>query len=172
MEQAVQKTPHNKRARDEALISWSVQEEHSGEKSTDWFWALGILAISAASAAFILRNVLFGILILIASFLLALYVIKKPQTIRYALTKRGIRINEELYPYQTLESYWIHLDAHNPEDNPLLLVKSKEFFAPLLSIPLAEEVRPEDVADILNDLLELEEHDPPMAHRLLELFGF
>lgn len=156
----------------ENLLSWSVREREAGAKNTDWFWALGILALSAAVAAFILHNVLFGILILLGAFLLALYVVKKPRTVKFALTRRGVLVDDELFPYQTLESYWVHINPHNPEDEPMLLIKEKAFFAPLIVIPIADDVAPEDISEILGELLELEELSPPMAHRILELFGF
>jgi hypothetical protein len=164
--------PSQKKQINDTLLTWRVREREVGKKNADWFWALGILALSAAVAAFILRNVLFGILILLGSFLLALYVVKKPRTITYALTRRGVVIDDELFPYQTLASYWIHIDPHSPENEPMLLIKEKAFFAPLIIIPIAEDISPEDISEILGELLELEEISPPMAHRILELFGF
>ena len=56
---------------DEDLFSWQTKEYVYQHKSADWYWALGIITVSFAAAAFILNNRLFGILILIELFKLA-----------------------------------------------------------------------------------------------------
>lgn len=158
--------------RDEAILSWRAKEYEAEEKSTDWFWALGVLAISAAAASFILHNVLFGVFILISAFLLALFVVRKPRAVLFALTRKGVLIDQALYPYASLESYWIYVHPNEDEDHPILLLKSQGFFTPLISIPIPHNIAPERVDEILGDILDLEEHSPPIAQRVFEFFGF
>lgn len=157
---------------DEAILSWRAKEYETEEKSTDWFWALGVLAISAAAASFILNNVLFGVFILLAAFLLAMFVVRRPRMVLFALTRKGVLIEDTLYPYSTFESYWIHVNPEEDDDYPILLLKSKNFFMPLISIPIPHSIAPERIDEILGDILEPEEQNPPLAQKIFEFFGF
>ena len=40
-------------------ISWEAPEHRHTDKSSDWYWALGIIAIAAAAAALVFGNTLF-----------------------------------------------------------------------------------------------------------------
>lgn len=149
-------------------IEWEALEHHHGPKSNDWFWVLGIIALSGAIAAVLFNNFLLAIVVLIAGSVMSILAIRPPKTIRYALTQRGIKIDNFFYPYTTLESYYIeehHIVGHQ------LLIKSQKMVMPLLILPLPEE----DVDGIENILAERlpEEHlEEPLVNQILEFFGF
>ena len=50
------------------LISWEVPAYEHRPKTSDWYWALGIIAVSGSVAAFFLGNFLFGVLILVVAY--------------------------------------------------------------------------------------------------------
>ena len=60
-------------------IAWQTFEYQNRARSSDWFWVVGIIAISAAAAAILFKNFLFGILIIIATFTLMLQAARKPR---------------------------------------------------------------------------------------------
>lgn len=149
-------------------VTWEAPEHHHVEKSSDWFWALGLIAIAGAVTAFVLGNVLFGVVILLGSITMVVFTLHEPRVMPFAVTTRGVRINNELYPYSTLESYYI--DEDNPE-GPQLLVKSERTFMPLLILPIPEEYV-DDIEDLLAPRLPEEHLEEPFSHKLLEFFGF
>lgn len=149
-------------------ITWEAPEHRHIEKSNDWYWALGIVAVAGACAAFILGNVLFGIVIILGTGTMILYADKTPRIIPFAVTMRGIRIDDALHPYSSLESYYI--DEECPE-GPQLLAKSKKTFAPILVIPIPEE-QVDNIDDLIAVQLPSEEIEEPISERLLEMFGF
>ena len=149
-------------------ITWEAPEHHHVEKSSDWFWVVGIIAISAATAAFFFGNFLFAVLILVAAVSLSLVSLRKPRIIAYSVTTRGIRIGEDIYTYPTLTSF--HIDTIN-YPTPHLLVKSKKMYMPLLLMPIPEEYI-DEIQDILEVRLPEEELEEPLAHILLEAIGF
>jgi hypothetical protein len=149
-------------------IRWGGHEYSYSEKSVDWYWAVGIVALSGAVAAILLGNFLFGILILIGAFTLSLFAARKPNTVTFEINRRGILIDKKLFPYNTLDSFWIHEDTHHAT----LLVRSQKAMMPLIMIPLSEPVDAEIVHLSLSRFLEEEEHDMPISHRLVEYFGF
>lgn len=149
-------------------ITWEAPEHHHVEKGNDWYWVVGIIAISAAAAAFFLGNFLFAILILIAAVSLTLVSLRTPRIIPFSVSTRGIRIDDAIYTYPTLVSY--HIDVMNyPE--PQLLIKAKKLYMPLLVMPLPEEYL-DEIEDMLQAKLPEEELEEPFLYVLLEFFGF
>ena len=40
------------------LIEWDAPEHHYVEKTADWYWAVGIITLTAAALAFIFGNII------------------------------------------------------------------------------------------------------------------
>jgi len=154
---------------DEArAVTWEAPEHRHIEKTTDWYWALGIVAIAGALASIMFNNILFGVVILLGAATMVLVARRHPKMLAYEVSARGIRIGEELHPFTSLEAYAIHEDL--PE-GPQLIVKSKHMFTQLLILPLPEEYV-DDIESILSIRISEEPLVEPLSHRLLELFGF
>lgn len=149
-------------------VYWEAPEHTHIEKKPDWFWLLGIVAVTAAVVAIIFNNVLFAIVIVLGAVTMGLVGNKKPLIIPYEVSTRGVRIDSTLYPYATLQSFY--LDENNIVD-PQLILKSKKLFVPLLIVPI-----PEEHADLIDGMLAErlpEEHlEEPFSNRLLEFLGF
>ena len=149
-------------------VTWEAPEHHHFEKTSDWFWALGIVALCGAIAAFFFGNFLFAILILVGGAAMALAAAKRPSIIPFLVGTRGIRVGDKLYPYSTLEAYFI--DEENP-NGPQLLLRSKRLYMPLIIMPIPEEYV-HDIEDLLLSRLPEEELEEPLANKILEIFGF
>lgn len=150
-------------------ITWEALEHVHVEKTPDWYWALGLIAVAGAVGALLYNNILFAVLILIAAFVLALLAARQPDVFRFATTQRGVRIDDELYPYNTIESFTI--EELSPNHTPKLLLKPKKIFAPLIVIPI-EGVEADEVHDFLLDFLPEGEHTEPLTNHVMEWLGF
>jgi len=149
-------------------IAWEAPEHRHIEKTGDWYWALGIVAVAASGVSIMLHNVLFGIVILLGASTMVVFAHRKPNMMSFEVSVRGIRVGNTLYPFGTLEAFSI--DEESPF-GPQLLVRSKHLFMPLIIFPVPEEYL-DEIEGILAPKL-LEEHlEEPIAHRLLEFFGF
>ena len=151
----------------QSLIAWDAPEHIHTEKNNDWYWAVGIITITSTVLAFIFGNIIFGIFIIIASFALVTHAAKEPRTIHYEINDRGVMVDKTLFPFLSLESFWI--DAH--EIPSKILLKSHKIFMPYITIYI-EEVDPEKVRDILLNYIAETEHQEPLTQKLLEKFGF
>lgn len=149
-------------------ISWEAPEFHYTEKKSDWYFALGIIVVACAVGALLLGNSLFALLSLVAGLALALAAGKRPAIVPFAVTVRGIRAGDGLYPFGTLNSY--HIDEEDPR-GPQLLVHAKGKFTSLLVIPIPEEYI-DDIEDIMKTRLPAEHLEEPLFMKILELFGF
>ena len=154
---------------EQSLLEWSAYEHKHIRKSSDWFWVFGIITITGAVISIIFNNILLAIVILTGAFVIALNVAKKPNTINFKINKRGVIIDNKLYLYNSLESFWV-------EDNeeygaPKLLIKSKKMFATHIIIPI-KQVSPSEVRDYLIKYLDEEEDSEPLSQKIVEFFGF
>ncbi|MFA6177715.1 MAG: hypothetical protein WC694_02370 [Candidatus Paceibacterota bacterium] len=157
---------------DEKLI-WSALEYEEKYRTSDWFWALGVIVVTSSIASIIFENYFFAALIILSGILLGFFAIKKPDTVTYELNKKGLIIRHRLYPYENIKSFWIQIGEH-PETNikPILFIHSERAFMPILAIPINETIV-EDIHSIMlsRDIAEVEmkEH---ASEKIMEALGF
>ena len=149
-------------------IFWSAQEYEQPKKSSDWFWGLGILTLALAIASLLLKNLLFAIFIVLAGFAAALYGARKPRTIKFSVTARGIQIADRFYPYESLRSFWLRYDPPRKKE---LEIISKKLFMPRFVLPLGD-ADPNEVRSVLERVLKEEEVEESLAEIVAERLGF
>ena len=148
-------------------VTWEGPEHYHQEKSSDWFWVLGIIAIAGFVASLIAQNVLFGVVILLAATTLFIFGHQKPREIQFEVSVRGVKVDDTLYPYATLESYY--LDEENRID-PQLIIKSQKMFMPLIIIPIPVAYI-DEIEELVGARLPEEFMEEPLSHQILEFFG-
>lgn len=149
-------------------IVWTAQEHSHTEKTTDWFWALGIVAVSSAVVAVLFKNILFGVLILVGASTMALLAARESRERTFALTPRGIMIDDQLFPYKMLVSFWIQ---DRETDHPVLIIDAQRFMVPHI-ISTLENADAEQIQAYLEKYLPEIETVEPLGQRILEKFGF
>jgi hypothetical protein len=154
-------------AKETFRIEWDAHEYEHKERSSDWYWAVGIVATSGAIAFIIFGNVIFGVLLLLCIFSLTLHINKAPDTTHVVIDEQGIRHKNVLYPYPTLRSFWVD-DEHS---HPKIIVRSKKTFMPLILIPLGE-MDGDRIRSTLQKNIPQEFLTISFVERLLEYFGF
>lgn len=149
-------------------ISWKALEYKKKEKTADWYWAVIIIAISMTAISFILHNILFGIILIIATIIVFIFSTRDPEMIEISIDKRGVIVNKEKYPFATLEAFWMDISE---DDNHKILFRSKKIFMPLIAIPL-EEYHHMDIRDLLLEFLPEKEMHEPLSQKIMEKLGF
>ncbi len=148
-------------------ITWKTFEHIHTEKTSDWYWIVGIITISLAIISILLNNIIFAILIVVASFTLSLFASKKPSVVDVTLSNAGIAVGQIFYQYSDLVSYWVETrDAH-----PRLIIKSSKVFMPFISV-LLDDADPDKVNEYLKERLRNEENIEPFFEKLLIYLGF
>jgi len=151
----------------EDSLKWQAPEYNHYERSTDWFWAVGIITVCIVALAFFFGNALFGVLILLSAIILVSFVFRVPQDIEYTINARGITVGKVLHPYLTLEAYWLETRTGEPK----LILKSKKALQPFIIIPVHEESA-DEIAAVLRQFLEEKELQEPVSHKVMEYLGF
>jgi hypothetical protein len=150
-------------------LKWQAHEYDHFERTSDWYWAVGIITLSIITLAILFNDFLFAVVIIIGVFCLMLYVHRKPKVVEYEINKKGIRSNKTLYIYGSIESFWV--DSHIEHHAPKLILKSAKVIMPYIVIPI-EGISPELIHTYLIEFLPEEEHHEPIPHRVMEYLGF
>lgn len=148
-------------------LRWSAYEHEHIERGSDWYWALGVGAVSIAITAIILHDVLFGVLVILAAVTLGLLAQSPPDLSHFEISERGIRINDGMHHWDHVISFWVEEDH---DDRPLLLVDTTKFMSPNLIIPI-EGVDPSAVRGFLKEHAKEVHMKEPLAHKILEFLG-
>ncbi len=151
-----------------ASVTWEAPEHMHDPKETDWYWVLGIVTLALVVAAVLLGNTLFGLLVLIGGVVVGIAASRPPKLVQYAITTRGIRIDTNIYPYSTLEAFYIDEEGLNA---PQLLVRSVKMFMPLLILPIPPEYI-DEIEEMVASRIPEEYMEEPLASRVLDILGF
>ena len=148
-------------------LEWSALEYEEKERSTDWFWALGIIIVASSLASIIYSNYFFAVLLVLAGILLGHFAIRKPDLVFYELNEKGLKIRNRLYLFENIKSFWVQL-----EPKPILFVGSERAFMPVISIPiennLAEKIQAVMISQNIAEV-EMKEH---LSEKIMEFLGF
>lgn len=153
----------------QTIFSWDAYEYKDRQIKTDWFWALGIIALAGSIASFIYGNFLFGVFIIFASIAIVFFGTIKPKLIRYEITSNGIVYEKVFYPYDHLHAFWFD---EIELDNKKLLLKSERVFVPILALPYDSQETADRIHELLSQILPEEPLQEPWGHLIMERLGF
>lgn len=151
----------------EEEMRWHAPEFITYEKGPDWYWAVGVISVTLAVAAIVFGNILFALVILIGAVALSMQASRDPEIREFSIDRQGVQIDDTLYPYSSLVSFWVE---NNPHEQKLLL-QSEKVWMPYIVAPIAE-VDPEEVRNFLIQYLPEEEHQEPLSQKIMEYLGF
>lgn len=150
-------------------ISWQHQEHHHKEKSVDWFWTVGIVALGGVILSIYFKNFLFALIIILFVSTSFALIKRPPKILPFELSRKGVRAGSVLYPYSLLESFWV-IDE---EIDDRIMFRSKKPLSPIIIIPYdSAEIDPELLRDYLLDYLDEEQLEEPLYQIVMEWFGF
>lgn len=130
------------------LINFSTEEHTHYHRGNDFYWGLGFIAITAAVLAFIFKDGLFGVLILIGSAMYGYSSWKKPRSIDVVITDKDITIGDDLYLIKNIESF--HVVDLKREKELVLCVRRN--YEPIVSVCVPDEIAM-SVRDVLNSMI-------------------
>lgn len=148
-------------------LLWSGYEHEHIEREDEWYWGLGIIAISLALVSVIFGDALFALVIIMAAVTLALISRHPPALTEFELSEKGVRVAHRLHRYREIVRFWV--DDEDPA-HPVLLLHTNKPLTAMISIPITE-VDPKAVRAYLKEHVEEVMIQEPIAHRILEFFG-
>lgn len=149
------------------VYEWHAKEYSSEEKSGDWFWALGIVALALIIVSVLFGNILLALVVLAAAIAVALQAARRPRIHRFAIVDIGILVDNHLFRYDDMLHFSVleYIDESLP---PALSIKTKHFLAPHLLIPIVDH-DPIEIYEYMTQHLEEGKHDESPIDRLIEM---
>lgn len=148
-------------------IHWRVLTHEHKERTIDWYWTLGTLAVVGAAISLWFSNLLFGIILILAASSIGILVARGPREHSVLVDERGVSVDGTLYPYKTIKSFWVEEE----KEKPRLIVATMGLVAPQIVVPLIERSRANEVRTLMKKFATEEEQGAHFGERLAELFG-
>lgn len=149
-------------------FTWQGTEHEHMEKTVDWYWGLGIVIVTGIIISIVSKNYLFAVLLVLGGSLLAKYANDVPHPVTVEISQRGIKLNDDLYTYETIVSFWMYQDAK--QKNQLLIVTGRKIL-PQRIVTLPAEIPVIAIREYLMDFIEEKESKPSTIDILAESFG-
>lgn len=146
------KVPISKKSK--THLEWKTPEFEYYKNSQSWFITVGAIAGILFLIAVFTKNFLFGLLIGISYFLIITYSSKKPDDVKLSISPKGIKINNTLYEFENLKSFWIF---YNPPEIRELSLRSKKMIMPYIKVPIGD-INPVEIRRILIKYLPEKKH--------------
>ncbi len=154
-------------------IIWHAPIHEHREHGADWYWAVGIITVSLAVAFFIVGNIFLSIIVILGIGTLLIHARTAPRILECELSRKGIRVDSKLYPWESLESFWVLEESQIGEihsDAKILLI-SKKPLMPHIVVPLDADLT-EEVHLALTQMLHEEPQVEPLPDRIMRRLGF
>jgi hypothetical protein len=148
-------------------IEWQAPEYIHTEKTTDWYWIVGIVSVSIALISIILNNVIFALLILVSAFTLSLFASRPPEMVKHELSNVGIEKGRFSHPYGEIKSFWVETGDRYPR----ILFKIDHRFSPYF-IFLIHPDDADEIRGFLSAHIPEEKMTESIFEKLLIYFGF
>jgi hypothetical protein len=148
-------------------LVWSVTTHEHRERSTDWYWGLGVLALAGAAASIFFGNVLLAVIIAIGSISIGYLAARGPREHLIRIDARGLSVDGTRYKWDSVMSFWIERDAEQPR----LFFTMRGLIMPYVSFELDDRAQGEAVHAHLRKHVEEVEQGPHLGEHLAEIFG-
>ncbi|MFA7000388.1 MAG: hypothetical protein WC241_04760 [Candidatus Paceibacterota bacterium] len=148
-------------------IEWQAPEYKHKDKSVDFIWTIGVVALVMLGLAIWQANYVFAVFIFISGGTLILFSIREPENINFIIETSGLSLGKDKYEWKKIKGFHIKKE----ETMAILLIEINKYFLPVytisLPIELVDQVRESLMKVIPN--IELEESK---SMKFMEKLGF
>jgi len=116
------------------LFQWKANEFAEYSKNSSWYLLVIVVAIAIAAVFWWLKNWTAIGVVAAAAIALIAQAKTKPKSVSVQLFREGIVVNNKVYPYDSLKSFWIISGDH-----PVFRLEQTGFLRPHINVPIAEE---------------------------------
>jgi hypothetical protein len=148
-------------------ISWTSPEYIQKERSIDWFWTVGLVAVLGAGLAFYFDNFLFAVLILVSGGMFFLMEIHTPHDVEYEINNENFKIGKSTYPIKSIK----YFDIKKSEKDTKILVYTSDQFMPIKLIQIPEDLS-DEIEKEISKFVEKKEMQESNSVKFMEKLGF
>jgi hypothetical protein len=150
------------------FVEWTAPEHEHYEKNADWYWWSALVAVALFATAIWQDSFLFAVIIVIGWIAIVIHAARVPRDIRHAVTERGLVVDNRLYFWKDLGSFWIF---YEPPLRKEIILESKKAIMPRMRIQIGES-NPTEVREQMMRFLREREQDDSLIEMLARLARF
>jgi len=148
---------------DAVLVRWEAPEYAEHDRGTGWYIIFGVATLIVIVAAILLmHSITFAILVPVMAVALFIYTRRPPEVLHYTLSRKGLHINDKLFPYAQFKSFGVL--THGTMHSAVLVPRKRFQLGQTLYFP--ENVG-EKLVDMLASRLPMQEVKLDAIDRLL-----
>jgi len=134
-----------------AKIVWEIDEYPRHARTRNWYLISAFVGVALIIYAIATANFLFAVIILMIGIIMLVSDFKQPDRVTIAITSTGLVIGGTYYDFRAIRDFSL---AYEPPEVKILYVTFRQFWQPMLAIPL-EDTDPNAVrAELLPFCLE------------------
>lgn len=140
-----------------------------GNRSPDWYWAVGLITIIGGIGAIFWGNILFGLFIILAGGMLFYLNLRPEPELLIKVSEKEIAIGKINYVPSKMKGFAI-VKNHNDQD--IMIIHTGRFFMPLISVVIPENIDLLALGDVLEKKIKREDLKETPATVLADKLGF
>lgn len=148
-------------------IEWTAPEYKHKEKSVDFLWTIGLVAIVGVGITVWNGNYLFAIFLIISGASLIFFSIREPEEVTFSIETSGFTMGKEKYEWKKIKGFNIKKD----DKEALLIIEINKYLLPIYTIPLPIELAPKMKESLLKVIPNTEIDESP-SMKFMEKIGF
>ncbi|MEI7689055.1 MAG: hypothetical protein WCI91_02605 [Candidatus Nomurabacteria bacterium] len=148
-------------------IEWSAPEYKHKEKSVDFIWTIGLVALVSCIVALWLKNYLFSVFIFISGACLILFSIRPPENVNFSIENEGLTLGKDKYDWKKIKFF----NVKKEKGEALLLIEIDKYLLPVYTIPLPLD-KADQVKSSLLKILQTKELEESKSMIFMEKLGF
>lgn len=148
-------------------ISWKAPEYKHKEKSVDFLWTIGLVALVVAIIAVWKGNYVFAIFVFISACSLIFFSIRAPDDMNFEIETNGLTLGKDKYEWKKIKGF--HIKKEKGEAT--LLIEINKYMLPVYTIPLPIDIS-EKVRENLQKVTENIELEESKSMKFMEKLGF
>jgi len=146
-------------------VHWKAAEYHYRDRGFGWYAVLALVTVVLTGLAiYPIKSWTFAILVPVMAIALVVYVRRPPTQIDYAISDKGLFINDTLHSFHEFRAFGVMHDGH---EFSVSLIPVRRF-RPSLSVYFPEESG-EQIVDVLGVRLPMQEVKPDAFDRIVRL---
>ena len=140
------------------LHSWRAPQFEVYEKSGRWYLIGALFILALVVYALFSNSPMMAITFILIGIVGYIYSQKDPLVVNFAITKKGILADKELYLYENIHSFWIFYEQHHSK---IISLHTKASAFPFVHIPIGDE-NPAQLHEILTEYIPEIKQDPSL----------
>lgn len=148
-------------------IEWTAPEYKHKDKSIDFLWTIGLVALLVFGLAVWKGSYLFAVFVAISGFTLVFFSVREPEEVSFSIETNGLTMGKDKYSWKNIKGF----DIKKEEDYNVLLIEINKYLLPVYTIPLPGELIPK-VKESLLKVIPSKELQESKSMKFMEKIGF